>query len=120
MSGKEPKWKFNEDLKGSGTYPWKYGIESVDWTSTERAEFKYWATLNDAALKTNFEDKDEVLRFQDKANDTLNSLHNYNKEHGMPYLTVDGMPGKNTMDFVKKVNSKMEAYRVSNPMNDFD
>ena len=116
MSGKkEPAWKFNEDLKSSGTYPWKYGIESKDWISTDRFEFKYWATLYDAALKTDFNNKNEVMRFQHAANSALETLHKYNTNHGLHWLDVDGIPGKQTMNFVQKVNNQMDAYRVAYP-----
>jgi hypothetical protein len=116
----EPSWVFNNELKKSGTYPWKYGVDSVNWTFEDREQFKYWATLNDAALMTDFNNKNEVIRYQDKVNKILDSLHSVNRNHGMQYLDVDGIPGKNTMDFIKKVNSKMDAYRIANPMSEFD
>jgi len=118
MSDKsEPAWKFNHKLKDSGTYPWKYGVESKDWISTDRFEFKYWAALSDAALMTDFNNRDEVIRYQDAANKTLKTLHGYNPDHGLKWLDVDGVPGKRTMEFVKKVSNQMDAYRVSNPIN---
>jgi len=118
----EPKSPdFNLKLKESGIRGRDYGVNLVSMYPNERLNFKFAAMAYDAAKLTNFEDKNEVIRYQDKINNLFTSLWSSEtnpKDYGLSSLIVDGQPGPATWNVVKNVENYIKKLQVTNPAED--